>query len=188
MLMLAVVLQEDFHVHYDETRKQAPSEATPRDGFFSDPKKVFLHGLLGPERVGTCSSMPVLYVAIGRELGYPLKLVTTKGHLFVRWDGRGERFSVEATGHGLSKFDDDYYRHWPYTITPEEERAEGYLKSLNPAEELAVFLSIRGMCFRDLGRPEQAAEAFSQAARLAPHVRSYAQMARQLQQQAAKQP
>ena len=29
---------------------------------------------------GTCSSLPVLQVAVGRRLGYPLKLVTTKGH------------------------------------------------------------------------------------------------------------
>jgi hypothetical protein len=61
------------------------------DGFFADPSKVFLHGLLGPERVGTCSSLPVLYVAVGRQLGYPLKLVTAKGHLFVRWEGAESR-------------------------------------------------------------------------------------------------
>jgi len=28
--------------------------------------------------------MPILYVAVGRQSGYPLKLVTTKGHLLVR--------------------------------------------------------------------------------------------------------
>lgn len=34
---------------------------------------------------------------------YPLKLVTTKGHLFVRWEGTGERSNVEATSHGLNR-------------------------------------------------------------------------------------
>jgi hypothetical protein len=45
--------------------------------------------------------------------------------LFVRWDGQGERFNVEATSHGLNTFDDDYYRKWPFPITAEEELAEG---------------------------------------------------------------
>jgi len=69
MLMLTVVLQEDFGVHYDESRKGASPSASPQDGFFSQPQLVFLQGLLGPKRAGTCSSMPVLYLAIGRELG-----------------------------------------------------------------------------------------------------------------------
>lgn len=108
MLMLTVVLAEDFKIHYDPERKTSSLTATEGDGFFSDSANVFLHGLLGPKRQGTCSSMPVLYVAVGRRLGYPLKLVTTKGHLFVRWEGTGERFNVEATSHGLNRFDDRY--------------------------------------------------------------------------------
>jgi hypothetical protein len=111
MMMLAVVLAEDYGIHYDPERVAGPASTRLDDGFFADPSRVFLHGLLGPERSGTCSSLPVLYVAVGRELGYPLKLVTTKGHLFVRWEGSGERFNIEATGHGVNRLDDDYYRH-----------------------------------------------------------------------------
>ena len=103
--------------------------------------------------LGTCSSLPVLQVAVGRRLGYPLKLVTTKGHLFVRWEDAHERFNIEAAGRGVNRFTDDYYRHWPFELAPAEEVAEGYLKSLTPPEELAVFLSIRGMCLREAGRP-----------------------------------
>jgi regulator of sirC expression with transglutaminase-like and TPR domain len=112
-------------------------------------------------------------VAVGRRLGYPLKLVTTKGHLFVRWEGAGERFNIEAAGQGVNRFADDYYRHWPLEITPAEEVAEGYLKSLTPPEELAVFLSIRGMCLRETGRLEEAAAAFAAAVRLGPACRGY---------------
>jgi hypothetical protein len=183
MLMMAVVLAEDFHVHYKEELKSQPSQTSMNDGFFANPDDVFLTGLLGPKREGTCSSMPVLYVAIGRELGYPLKLVTTKGHMFVRWEGEGERFNIEATAHGLSRFDDEYYRHWPFEITPEEEAAEGYLKSLTPSEELAAFMSIRGMCLREAGRISEAADAFTTAARLAPGCRSYRTMTTNLQNQ-----
>ena len=181
MLMLAVVLAEDYHIHYDPSRVGSPGTAEDHDGFFSDPDSVFLTGLLGPDRKGTCSSMPVLYVALGRELGYPLSLVSTKGHLFVRWEGDGERFNIEATGHGLNRFDDDYYRHWPFEITSEEEQAEGYLRSMSRAEEVAAFLSIRGMCFSEAGKMQQAAEAFEAATRLSPYCASYKRMLASLQ-------
>jgi hypothetical protein len=176
MLMLSVVLAEDYGIHYDTQRRAGPAATRPDDNFFADASSVFLHGLLGPERKGTCSSLPVLYVALGRQLGYPLKLVTTRGHLFVRWEGLGERFNVEATARGLSRFDDDYYRHWPFEVSPAEEVAEGYLKSLTVPQELAVFLSIRGMCLREQGRLSEAVESFAAAAKLAPGCRSYGHM------------
>lgn len=79
---------------YDPERQNGSMAAIEGDRFFADSSKVFLHGLLGSKRQGTCSSMPVLYSAVGRRLGYPLKLVTIKGHLFVRWEGAGERLNV----------------------------------------------------------------------------------------------
>src|SRR4051812_26767950 len=36
MVMLSVVLAEDFNVHYDESRKQDPESARLDDGFFAD--------------------------------------------------------------------------------------------------------------------------------------------------------
>jgi hypothetical protein len=173
ILMLGVVLAEDFGVRYDPARQSSPDAANANDRFFAAADAVFLNGVLGDKRQGTCSSLPVLYVAIGRRLGYPLHLVTTKGHLFVRWDGQGERFNIEATGHGLNSFDDDYYRKWPLGITADEEQAEGHLRNLDPAGELALFLSIRGMCLKDNGRIPEAAEAFGRAAATVPECRSY---------------
>ena len=184
MVMMGVVLAEDFQIKYAPAKIGIAANAQLGDGFFADSCDVFLHGLLGPSRRGTCSSLPVLYVAIGRKLGYPLKLVTTKGHLFVRWEDSKERFNIEVTSHGVNKFPDDYYRHWPMEVTDEEVKAEGYLKSLSPAEELAVFLSIRGMCLREAGRINEAAESFAAAARLAPECRSYELLARALRSKA----
>jgi hypothetical protein len=177
MLMLGVVLAEDYGVHYHSDWRTGVELATDADGFFARAEHVFLSGLLGPERRGTCSSMPVLYVAVGRRLGYPLKLVTTKGHLFVRWEGAGERFNLEVTGDGLNRYADEYYRHWPFEVSEEEIEAEGYLKSLDAAGELAVFLSIRGMCLREAERWNEAQEAFQSASRLAPAVSGYQMMA-----------
>jgi regulator of sirC expression with transglutaminase-like and TPR domain len=157
------------------------------DRFFSDPRKVFLHGLLGPERVGTCSSLPVLYVAVGRQLGYPLKLVTTKGHLFVRWEGAGERFNIEATSRGSPRLDDDHYRHWPFEISHAEEQTESYLQSLTPAGELSAFLSIRGMCLSEARRFPEALESFATAARLSPQCHVYQALQADMQATLARQ-
>lgn len=110
LLMLGVVLAEDYEVHYHPELRAGLQGTDAQDGFFADPQAVFLSDLLGDERQGTCSSVPVLYLAVGRRLGYPLRLVTTKGHLFVRWEGEGERFNLEVTGEGLNRFPDDYHR------------------------------------------------------------------------------
>lgn len=184
MVMLAVVLAEDFQVHYAPDKISTATSARIGDGFFADAHDVFLHGLTGSRRAGTCSSLPVLQTAVGRRLGYPLKLVTTKGHLFVRWEDAKERFNIEAAGKGVNRFADDYYRHWPMEVSDEEVRTEGYLKSLTPAGELAVFLSIRGMCWQEARRYAEAAESFRAAARLSPGCKSYTLMAAQLEQAA----
>jgi len=186
MIMLAVVLAEDFQVHYAPDKISSPADAGVDDGFYNDSKDVFLHGLIGPKRQGTCSSLPVLQVAVGRRLGYPLKLVTTKGHLFVRWEDSRERFNIEAAGQGVNRFADDYYRHWPFEVSDQEVQTEGYLKSLSPAEELAVFLSIRGMCLQQAKRYSDAAKSFQRAAQLAPACQSYRKLENDLERKAAE--
>lgn len=176
MTMLMVVLAEDFRVKYAPNKMATAANASMGDGFFANSQDVFLHGLTGANRQGTCSSLPVLFVAVGRRLGYPLNLVTTKGHLFVRWESASERFNFEAAGNGANRFSDDYYRHWPLEVTEAEIQADGHLKVLTPAEELAVFLSIRGMCQMEAGRYAEASTSFDHAARLAPGCHSYARM------------
>jgi tetratricopeptide (TPR) repeat protein len=173
MLMMAVVLHEDYGVRYNPQRITIPTATSPNDGFFSDSRDIFLHGLLGEKRLGTCSSMPVLYVALGRRLGYPLKLVTTKAHLFVRWEDARERFNLECTGRGMNRYDDEHYKHWPFEVTEEEIQEDGYLKSLTPSEELALFLSLRGNCLKEAGRMPEAIASYDQAVRFAPNARPY---------------
>lgn len=172
MLIMAVTLYEDFRVRYNPERRGSAT-ASEDDPFFSDSRDLFLHGLCGNRRLGTCSSMPVLYAAIGRRLGYPLKLATTKSHLFLRWEGPQERFDLETTGKGMNRYDDDHFRNWPYPVTEEEIAKEGYLKSLSPAEEAALFLSLRGHCLRHARRLDHAIEAYAAAVQLAPSSAAY---------------
>lgn len=170
MMMLATVLQEDVGIRYNPARASAPSEREleANDRFFADSKDVFIHGLVRLDGLGTCSSLPVFYVAIGRRLGYPLKLVRAKAHLFVRWDEGDQSFNFEATAVGGVVHSDDYYRTWPLPFTPEEEATESYLKSLTPVQELATFLTIRGQCCRAMTNWAYAVGAFAQAHYLEP--------------------
>lgn len=168
--MLMQTLCEDCGVKYNLAVK---------DSFdFNDSRVAFIHGMIPASGQtiaetpgGTCASMPVMCVAVGRRLGYPLKLVTTKAHVFVRWEGKDnpnpawrERFNMEVT-HGFSSYSDDYYKTWPFQITDAEVKANGWLVSLTPKEEFAEFLASRGHCAIDNGSPGFAARCFENAYR-----------------------
>lgn len=168
--MLAQVLQEDLGVKYDMTAVGNFS--------FADPNVAFIHGMI-PEQGqttadtpgGTCASMPVLYVAVGRKLGYPLKLATTDSHIFARWDGTNhanpayrEYFNCETTN-GFARFDDDYYRTWPKPVTNQQVAVNGFLQSLTPAEEMAQFMAARGHHGMDVGQIGFAARCYENAYR-----------------------
>jgi len=158
ILMMVCVLQEDFKICYNKDPKMraGPVEVSPTDfSFFGKPQDLFIHGLTEAQHQGTCASMPVLYVAVGRRLGYPLKLVECKGHLFVRWDDGKERFNIEGTSRGLNCFPDEEYMEWPWPISKEELETSMYMKSLSPRRELAAFLELRALCFKQHGRNKQ---------------------------------
>ncbi len=163
---LAQVLQTKCGVHYNMERVENIDFTNARD--------LFIHGMINDPNGGTCASMPVLYVAVGRRLGYPLKLGATRAHLFVRWDGPDERFNIETSGDGFSSFPDDYYKSWPLESTDDQIRKRGYLVSLSPVEELAQFMSLRGSCLTCNHRMEDAFNAYSVAHRYAPSNELYA--------------
>jgi hypothetical protein len=143
MLMLVTVLQQDFGVHYNLERV--------KDIDFTKSQDLFLHGMVGSSNGGTCVSMPVLYTAVARRLGYPVYLVNAKEHLFCRWDKSGERVNVEGTNRGMNSLADDHYMSWPHPIAQHEVDAGLYLKSLSNAESFAAFLAARGHCLEDSG-------------------------------------
>ena len=68
----------------------------------------------------------------------------------------------------MNRYDDEHFKQWPFPVSDEEIQTDGYLKSLTPVEELAVFLSLRGNCLREAGRDAEAANYYAAASRLAP--------------------
>ena len=101
-------------------------------------------------RLGTCSSFPVLLVALGRRLGYPLYLKLTGGHMFCCWDDGKERFNLETNGDAVDTPSDEHYLKEPcYGMTArsaQERTAERLMVKLTNAEALSVFLETAGYC------------------------------------------
>lgn len=158
---LGLTLKEDLKCGYNqELVKSGAMNDIRSTRFFRDSSDLFLHGFIN-KRTGSCSSLPVLMVAIGRRCGYPLYLVTCKGHLFCRWDDGKERFNIETACPGVDSKPDSYYMRWPHPTNTAEIKSEKFLKSLNQAEELAVFFRLRASCLEENKRFTEASEAYS---------------------------
>lgn len=168
MGMIVTVLQQDFRVHYNPDLIDVP-ESKVDEAFLSDPSNMLLTGLLSDRRMGTCSSMPVLYVAIGRRMHYPVHLVSAKDHLFVRWElpGNQGHVNIEGTGHGFALLPDEHYKTGR-AMTDAEINGGVHMKSLTPAQELAVFLMTRGGALQYHKRLTESAVAYAHAAVLWP--------------------
>ncbi len=89
VMVMISVLQRNLGVTYNLKFSEGEYDGT-------DSRNLFLHGLLTGWG-GTCVTMPVLYCAIGRRLGWPLKLVFAKEHVFCRWDEGPALCSSTAT-------------------------------------------------------------------------------------------
>jgi len=75
------------------------------------PDELFFHGMADqaePPSIGN----PVLFVAVGQQLGYPIKLVAAPGHLFARWESFDGKtlFDIQETSDGMAPRYHDYYR------------------------------------------------------------------------------
>ena len=159
MVCLVSVLQKTFQVLYNPAVKDPAVPLRPPDRF--------LHGpLVGAG--GCCASLPVVYVAVGRRLGYPLPLAATTRHLFCRWEDGFERFNFDANDTSMDSKSDEYY----YASVPTEEskllRQRNYLQSLSPRGELAHFLLQVGAHWLEAGNYAVAIDRLMWALTLVP--------------------
>ncbi len=167
--VLVSILQREFGLRYNPAKIPIDVPLAAEDSF--------IYGVLdGPG--GTCATLPVVLVAVGRRLGYPLRLVSARcesnAHLFARWDQPGgERFNIELSADGFSCPDDEHYRtgfsgQQHYQTKPEWEARGIVLKSQTPRQELAGFLAQRGCRWNDLGNLRLAADAVAWASAFVP--------------------
>ncbi len=95
-------------------------------------RHMLLPGVLSRRR-GSCLGLAGLYLSLGERLGLPLRGVLAPGHFFVRYDGARRR-DVELLKQGRQMPRSWYVRK--YEVPPKNPL---YLRSLTPAETLAVF-------------------------------------------------
>ena len=93
MLMMAVVVYEDFSVRYNPERMSTPGTLEANDHFFADSRDLFLHGLLGKAGVQSPESAG-RGVGSRRCKGGPA-LQDSRGHRTARRARRG--LSLAAT-------------------------------------------------------------------------------------------
>jgi hypothetical protein len=171
VLIMMTVLREDMGIRYNpDLIKPGRSLEEMKKNFTTDSRNVFIHGLLTGDRQGTCASMPALVVALGELLNYPLKIVSCKGHLFVRWDDSKEVFNFDVTGGGVQLKSDKFYINWPYPLSKKELAQGFYMKSLTGKEAYCAFLINRAATLRANRRIREADMAARTALNLVPYV------------------
>lgn len=158
VLCLITALQRDLRLRYNAAKIP--------DDIPLDTADTFIHGAIQGDG-GTCASLPVVYAAVGRRLGYPIRLVQSPCHFFARWEGEGDRFNIETTGRGLTCWTDDEYRHGKHRASPIQEKDGRLYASQTPREEVAGFLAQRAFRWQEFGDHHEASESFLHAAILA---------------------
>ena len=134
-----------------------------------NPAQQFVYGVIDA-KMGTCASMPVLYLAIAHRLHWPLKAVVSKDHMWTRWDDGvpkekgGQQFNLEATNSksdgawgSFSSPSDAEYGRW--LGTPQKVIDSGSdFTSLTARQTLGVYLQGRAAWWLAHGYEPRAVE------------------------------
>ncbi len=132
----------------DEARMAIAAVLYQREGFHYDfspdgqhkPTAYFLPALLDI-KVGTCATLPILYMAVAQRLGLPVYLVSAPQHSFLRIiDSRTTRPNIEATSTGGPKSDEGYIKDFHITDTAIKNGT--YLRTMTRHEFLGELLEI----------------------------------------------
>ena len=170
MMTMEHVFRKRFGIQYDPMVQ----DRVKQNGNFrsDDSREIFIHGILSEKRTGTCSSLPTFAIAVGRRLGYPLKLVLVPNHTLYRWDDGEQQINFQHTRAGGEIYPDEYFRTWPHRWTEQDyqinSRSKIWLHSLTPKQEISKFLCNRAIMMNDRSRWEEAYEAIAAAERYCP--------------------
>ncbi len=167
MMMLGTVLVKDLGIRYNpEMALPQMDGKIPTLGEGANSKDVFIHGLLDGKHFGTCASMPVLVVALGRRLGYPVNLAGAKYHRYVRYEEPdGNHFNVEPTvTEGFLTPEDEDYKNGQFKTSDEEVKGYNWLQPLSNGQALSSFLNTRAICLGNAKRYDESKQMFLLAA------------------------
>jgi regulator of sirC expression with transglutaminase-like and TPR domain len=98
----------------------------------------YINGLLDRKK-GSCTTMPLLYMAIAQRMGYPVYPVTTPDHNFLRYvDPRLKKQNIEATSNGGWSPDETIIEE--LEVSEEGIKSGAYMRTLSYHEYLANLL------------------------------------------------
>lgn len=87
---------------------------------------------------GSCLTMPLLYLAVAQELGWPIYPVIVQNHMFLRYAvPGGAQLNIEATS-GTSMPDDWYIKR--FNVSPSAISNGSYMRTTTYKELLGVLL------------------------------------------------
>ena len=136
---------------------------------YRDERNVFLTGLMATRR-GSCVSMPMIYLCVGRKLGYPVHLVMVGNHLFIRWQESTDLYlNIETTiasQTAVAENEDVFLE--AEGLTRAEIAGTNWLRNLSNREIVASLLFARSGCHSAMDRVESAYRDCRRAVHLAP--------------------
>lgn len=109
----------------------------------TQPWQKFVHGII-QRGEGTCCNLPVLYVSIGRRLGYPIRMALGPQHAYCRWESTdAEPFNFEVINRkGIWFPTDEQVLAAKINRCPASWQRH-FFRSLNAREMLGYFLTLR---------------------------------------------
>ncbi|WP_083745335.1 transglutaminase family protein [Variovorax sp. KK3] len=108
-------------------------------------RNYLLDGILDTKK-GICVTMPLLYVAVGQRLGYPVHIVCVPDHLFVRYVHRDfPELNIETTSGGKYFSDADYIRR--NGVTSIGLRSGCYMRPLSYREQLGLLMTANAFVY-----------------------------------------
>jgi hypothetical protein len=162
-------------------------EEAVAEGLSLDPRDLFLSGMLNDPKASsrpTSVTMPWLYLAVGRRLGYPLRLAAQDGRLLLRWEGQDEQFTIDwqqswaepAASVSELRFRVEQPGREPLTLPSDQPPSlipASTMHLLTADDELAVLLNARGACWESHGQNTDALVSYAQAHQLSPDCENY---------------
>jgi hypothetical protein len=116
---------------------------------------------------GTCSSLPVVWTALGQRLGYPIRLAVAPEHLYCIYDDGTEKINIEATGSSHLGIRDEatIEKECPPALV----KNGTFMRPLSNRELIGVFLGLRAEIWAARKDMEKALSDFQRAHELVPY-------------------
>jgi hypothetical protein len=108
--------------------------------------------------------------AVARRLHYPVGLAVAGRHIYAKWEGGGFCFNIESSNpQGMTvPTDQQCSEKMATAMWKSRSNNDYYLRTLHPAEELGLFLSIRVECLTEATRYDETLPASALSLQLAP--------------------